>query len=160
MTRKSPRARSAGMSHSHPLSCGPFELSPVPADRDLLPGELPFTAWGQHPEGSLDLRVFDQGTWWVDVQQCPHRITDMSVEYLNNVMGYLASSAEYFYVATLRRTWTEDATDLLLGRLPVNAVAESLGATSLVDVSPEVWFESTPLVRALRAELAHRTLGG
>lgn len=75
----------------------------------------------------------------------------MPAEYVANVIGYLEGDAPHFYVATLRRIVIEDATDLQLGRLPVNLVAESLGATSLADVSPEVWLASTPLVRALRA---------
>lgn len=138
------------MSQTHRGPFGPFEPSPVPSDRDLLPGELPFTAWGQYHVGSLDLRVFDQGTWWVDADQRPHRLAEMSSEYLDNVIAYLHDDAEYFYVATRRRHILEDATDLLLGRLPVNAVAEGFGATSLADVSPEVWLASTPLVRAIR----------
>ena len=144
------------MSHSRPSLRGPFEPSPVPSDRDLLPGELPFTAWGQHPEGSLDLRVFDQGTWWVDAHQRPHRLAEMPAEYVANVIGYLEGNVEYFYVATLRRIVTEDATDMLLGRLPANAVAESLGATSLTDVSPAVWLAGTPLMRALANESRDR----
>ncbi|GAA8845090.1 hypothetical protein DUHN55_15200 [Helicobacter pylori] len=143
-----------GMSETHDVPHGPFEPSPVPSDRDLLPGELPFTAWGQHPDGTLDLRVFDQGVWWVDAQQRPHRIAKLPPEYVANVIGYLEGHAEHFYIATLRRTVVEDGTDLLLGRLPANSVAEALGATSLADVSPDVWLASTPLVRALHARFA------
>lgn len=40
---------------------GSWEPSPVPADRDLLEGDLPFTAWDQYPPGVLDIRVFDRG---------------------------------------------------------------------------------------------------
>lgn len=97
---------------------GPYEQSPVPSDRDLLPGELPFTAWGQHPTGWLDLRVFDQGVWWVDVHQHPHRIDEMSSDYRTNVISYLEERDEYFYHATRWRLLIEDVTDVCLGRLP------------------------------------------
>lgn len=104
--------------------------------------------------GALGLRVFDQGIWWVDVQQRPHRIAEMPADYVANVIGHLEGNAEYFYVATLRRIVIEDATNLLLGRLPVNAVAEGLGAPSLADVAPHAWLASTPLLRALHRHCA------
>lgn len=126
------------MSDTHPVPEGPYEPSPVPSDRDLLPGELPFTAWGQYPHGSLDLRVFDQGTWWVDFHQCPYRIDEMSSEYLSNVLDHLEDDAEYFYRATRHRLLVEDITYLWLGRLPTSAVAEALGATPFSDVSPRL----------------------
>lgn len=141
------------MSDTHAAPRGPFEPSPVPSDRDLLPGELPFTAWGQHPNGTLDLRVFDQGVWWVDARQRPHRINEMSSEYLRNVLADLEIGAERLHFAIVGKLVLEDMTDLASGRLPGNAVAEAFGATATADVSPAVWVASTPLVRALRAAL-------
>lgn len=141
------------MSDTHAAPCGPFEPSPVPSDRDLLPGELPFTAWGQHPVGSLDLRVFDQSIWWVDVRQHPHRINEMSSDYLRNVLADLEIGAKRLHLAIVRKQVLEDMTDLASGRIPGHAVAEAFGATATADVSPAVWLASTPLVRALRAAL-------
>jgi hypothetical protein len=45
----------------------PYAPSPVPADAALPVDEKPFTWFGQWGIGCLDARVFDQGTWWVDV---------------------------------------------------------------------------------------------
>lgn len=81
------------MSRQHPPS-------PVPADRDLWLGEPPFTRWGQHPHGILDLRVFDQDIWWVDITQQPHRIEEMSDAYVANVIGFLHRYRDYYYLAT------------------------------------------------------------
>lgn len=144
------------MNDEPPAPFGPYEHSPVAWDSDLLPGELPFTAWGQHPAGSIDLRVFDQGTWWVDFHQRPHRIDEMSSEYLSNVLDHLEGNVGHFYLAMRHRLLVEDITHLWLGRLPTSAVAEALGATPLSDVSPRVWLASSSLVRAIRAELGRR----
>ncbi|WP_143445414.1 hypothetical protein [Janibacter indicus] len=147
------------MSDTHAAPRGPFEPSPVPSDRDLLPGELPFTAWGQHANGTLDLRVFDQGIWWVDAQQRPHRIAEMSLEYLRNVLADLEEAAERLHLAIVRKEVLEDMAALLSGRIPGNTVAEAFGATAVADVSPAVWLASTPLVRAVHAALAQGIVG-
>lgn len=128
--------------------------SPVPSDADLWPGELPFTAWGQHEAGVLDLRVFDQGRWWVDRQQTPHLVTDMSVEYVERVIGMLEADAEYFYLMTVRRDLLQRLGDAMLGRIPTDTVAESAGVTPLLDLTPQAWLEGSPLMRALRNRLA------
>lgn len=127
--------------------------SPVPSDADLWPGELPFTAWGQHEAGVLDLRVFDQGQWWVDRQQAPHLITDMSVAYVVRVIGMLEADAEYFYVMTVRRDQLQRLGDAMLGCISTDTVAESAGATPLLDLTPHEWLEGSPLMRALRCRL-------
>lgn len=133
-----------------------YEPSPVPADRDLWPGELPFTAWGQHPYGSLDLRVFDQDVWWVDIAQRPHRIAspEMSPDYIRNVIWFLTKDAKYFYYETMRRELASMAGDLMLGRVPTELVAMAAGGPSLNDLTPEEWLEATTLMRALRRRAA------
>lgn len=131
-----------------------YPPSPVPGDRDLWPGELPFTHWGQHEHGTLDLRVFDQDVWWVDISQKPHRITDMSDDYIRNVIGFLLNHCGYYYLATLRRSLYSMLGDTLLGRPNADIVAEELGAPPLSALTPLTWLESTPLMRALRARTA------
>lgn len=132
------------------MSGQPREPSPVPADRDLWPGELPFTAWGQHEHGTLDLRVFDQDVWWVDIAQRPHRIVEMSADYIGNVIDFLVADADYFHCATMRRELVSMAGDLLLGRVPADLVARAVGGPSLTALTAEEWLESTTLMRALR----------
>lgn len=128
-----------------------FPPSPVPSDADLWPGELPFTAWGQWAYGRLDLRVFDQDVWWVDIGQRPHRLTEMPWSYITNVVAFLARDAEYFFHETMRRGVLQIWGDLLLGRVPTDLVVHSLGAPALTDLTPSQWLEATPLMRALRA---------
>lgn len=138
------------------IICGMSEPnpSPVPADRDLWPGELPFTAWGQHEYGRLDLRVFDQEVWWVDIEQRPHRLTEMSAAYIANVIAFLEQHRDYYYAETTRRLVIQLAGDLMLGRVPDEVVAGELGAPKHTDLTPEEWLEATPLMRALRRRLA------
>lgn len=133
-----------------------YEPSPVPSDADLGPEELPFTAWGQFNEGAIDLRVFDQGIWWVDVQQRPHRLTEMSPQYLTNVITHLHEHAEHFHHGQCRRRLTEIICDALTGRPNVDLIAEAAGAPALSDLTPTTWLHSTPLMRALLTELARR----
>lgn len=133
--------------------------SPVPSDADLWPGELPFTAWGQHEPGTLDLRVFDQDEWWVDRNQTPHMLTDMSVLYVERVIDMLESLAEYYYLMTVRRDLLQRMGDEMLGRVPTDTVAESAGVTPLRDLTPQAWLEGSPLMRALRRRHARREDG-
>lgn len=80
----------------------------------------------------------------------------MSLEYLVNVITYLEANADCFFLATRRRFLLEDVTDVFLGRLPVNAVAEALGATPLAAVSSTDWVLGTSLMRSLRREQSRR----
>lgn len=133
-----------------------YEPSPVPSDSDLWPGEKPFTAWGQHKQGTLDLRVFDQGAWWVDIEQHPHRLTGMSEEYLSNVIDHLTLYNREYYLASIRRQAIEDAVHMALGRASGNVLAREAGGPSGTEIEAEVWLEATPLMRALRAQLRIR----
>lgn len=74
-----------------------LEPSAVPSDGDPWPGDTPFTTWGQHGMGQLDLRVLDQGDWWVDHDEQPHRLVEMSDDYLLNVEPLLIEHRDYFY---------------------------------------------------------------
>lgn len=143
------------------MSESEYGPSPVPADADLWPGELPFTAWGQHGYGQLDLRVFDQDVYWVNIEQRPILIAaDMSREYIANVVAHLEENCEYFYRQTVRRELMQRSGDLLLGRSSVSQVAERAGAPSLRDLTPAAWLDGTPLMRRLRRTLcAYDTAG-
>ena len=75
----------AGMTDENDAEAYP--RSPVPSDRRLWPGELPFTAFGQFGENMLDLRVFGQEVGWVDRRGRPHLIAQISDEYIANVIS-------------------------------------------------------------------------
>lgn len=144
----------AGRASSWSVADNNPDPSPVPADRDLWPFELPFTAWGQYEHGCLDLRVFDQDVWWVDIAQRPHRLADMSEEYIANVIAFLEQNRDYFYAQTTRYRAVQMAGDLLLGRVPDEVVAGELGAPAHTELSPETWLNGTSLMRALRRRAA------
>jgi hypothetical protein len=128
-----------------------FPPSPVPADRDLWPGETPFTDWGQFGVDRLDLRVFDQDVWWVDRLGQPHLLVEMGEEYIGNVVVHLEENATYFYHGTIRRNFIQMLGDAYYGRVSGDVAAEASGAPALSDVTPEAWLESTPLMRRLRS---------
>ena len=156
-SRDGRQAFTATPGEDHPV--GDPVRSPVPSDADLWPGELPFTAWGQHEAGILDLRVFDQDQWWVDRNHTPHMLTDMSVLYVERVIDLLESLAEYYYLMTVRRDLLQRMGDEMLGRVSTDTVAESAGVTPLRDLTPQAWLEGSPLMRALRRRLASREDG-
>ena len=94
---------------SDDASCaeGPWEPSPVSGDLDGPLGDLPFTVWGQYEPGVLDLRVFDQGVWWVDARRQPHRLDGMSTDYLGNVVDFLEEGARPF-TSQLCAAWSSN----------------------------------------------------
>lgn len=126
--------------------------SPVPSDSRLLPGELPFTAFGQFGVGKLDIRVFDQDSWWVDRLGRAHELRQMSDEYRANVLNFLYCFAEDYHHATIVRAALQAEADTARGLEPL----ASLDAARINAQTPVQWLESTVLVRGLRA-LANKT---
>lgn len=121
--------------HSDPLK------SPVPADERLGEGEYPFTAFGQWGEGKLDLRVFDQDTWWVDRLGIPHLIEEMPKEYVHNVVSFLEKGARQFYAATLMRAIVQVTADTIYGM----DILPGLNPEVLLEMTEQEWLHSTPL---------------
>jgi hypothetical protein len=148
-----PTASLVADTHFGPASAW-FPPSPVPADRDLWPGELPFTAFGQFGPGSLDLRVFDQDVYWVDVTGRAHRIDEMDASYLDNVIAMLDARAVEFHCSTVQREAIQSFGDVMLGRTPASLLINDLGIGAVADSDARTWLMSTPLMRALRARVA------
>jgi hypothetical protein len=129
-----------------------YPPSPVPSDRDLWPGELPFTAFGQWGEGHLDLRVLDQDVYWVDRHGTPHHLTTMTPTYRASVLAHLLEHVHSYWLATCRREVLQCVGDAWLhGTLGGELMAAALGALRTSDLEPRAWLESTPLMRRLRA---------
>lgn len=118
----------------------------MPSDRNLWPGELPFTAFGQFGEGKLDLRVFDQDVYWVDRAGRPHVLAEMSLEYQANVIMFLREFADSYHAAQALRATAQFVGDTMLGLPPV----EGLDPEEIIDTPALEWLESTPLLRRLR----------
>jgi hypothetical protein len=125
-----------------------YPESPVPGDANLSEGELPFTAFGQFGVGSLDIRVFEQDKYWVDVQGTPFLLDEMDREYLLNVMGFLFVKADYYYVATVRKVALEILEAGMRGNLNADAPAAK-AARSMAAQEPVQWLNSTRLLQKL-----------
>ena len=124
-----------------------FPPSPVPSDSRLLPGELPFTVFGQFGAGKLDIRVFDQDSWWVDRWGCAHELRSMSSDYRANVLNFLYRYADEYHHATIVRAALQAEVDIARGLEPLPC----LDAARINAQTPAQWLESTVLVRGLRA---------
>ena len=133
-----------------PGNVEPVQPRPVPSDQDLPDGVKPFTAFGQYGYGHLDLRVFDQDTWWVDIHGRPHLLTEMSEEYRHNVIRHLEANRDYLH----SRVALAEAIDLVeytfTGAHNPTSASAVAGAPTTHEVDPEAWLEATPLMRRLR----------
>lgn len=117
-----------------------------------------WTPWGSSSPGALDLGVLDQGQWWVDITGTPHRLVQMSTTYLGNVEALLVEHTDDLFYGYATQVLQGEIWDALEGRLNPETVARQAGAASLARIDPEAWLDATPLMRALRAELARRRL--
>lgn len=114
---------------------------------------MPFTVWDQWPVGSLDLRVFEQDVYWVDINQRPHRIDQMTALYRRNVIRFLSGNQDYYFVMWARLHLLRLVAGLLTGGVDGDTRAPALGNPAQDDLWPGEWLESTPLMRRLRASL-------
>jgi len=132
--------------------------SPVPADRFLLPGEFPFTSFGQLGAGNLDKRVFEQDQWWVDVNGVPHVLTEMTTEYLRNVLNFLFRDIESFYLgALLRYAVHVSMTSLDIPEIDPAEFSDFVYSLSNIsEQNPAEWLNSTPLVQKIMSILDSR----
>jgi hypothetical protein len=115
------------------------------------PDEPLFTDFGQFGPGNLDLRCFGQQRWWVNRDGVAFEIdSEMSLEYVENVIGFLDQDAAYFHSGVLRSL----AIELVATLEAQNAVASREAAFALRSVweqSPGQWLLGTPLAVALAA---------
>ena len=130
-----------------------YPISPVPDDDILLPGELPFTAFGQHGVNRFDERVFEQEVYWVDYFGNEHLIAEMDKSYVENVLRYLNEGVDIFYLGAVERYIANKLTDSLLERVNRDDMVEQFNIPSIAMLKPIEWLESTPLYRKLQASL-------
>lgn len=132
------------------LEDGKYPHSPVPDDDTLLPGELPFTAFGQHGINRLDKRVFEQDVFWVNYLGEEHLIIEMDKSYVENVVKYLLEGVDIFYQGAVERYIANKLTDSLLERVNRDDIVEQFNIPSVAMLEPIEWLESTPLYRKLK----------
>ena len=128
-----------------------YPPSPVPSDETLLPGELPFTAFGQFGEGKMDNRVFEQDIYWVNVKGEAFLLEEMSSDYRCNVINFLLENCEYFHGWAALRSGIDALAAALRGEVHAEILTRELGLPTLDELDPHDWLESTPLMRRLRA---------
>ena len=97
----------------------------------------------------LDLRVFEQATWWVDREGRAHAMTGMSVEYRQAVTAHLERHAATFHAAYARKQVIELAAEVLLGLPGSSIIALQAGDPAAAEVTPTAWLAATPLMRGL-----------
>lgn len=128
-----------------------YPTSPVASDSDLDDGVLPFTAFGQFGYGAMDLRVLDQQQYWVDVHGRSHLLTQMSSDYLGNVIAHLHDNANSLHLAVVRRWAAQALTEATDSRRPDGQHARK--GQPPYQLSSTDWLETTPLVLALRERI-------
>ena len=107
--------------------------------------EKPFTEFGQFGPGNLDLRVFVQDTYWVDVYGEPHLISEMREDYRRNVIIHLLDNARFFHAGIV----LEQAI-VALGQAMGYAI-ESSFESDVAGKESLRWLEATTLMKHLRA---------
>lgn len=114
----------------------------------------PFEQFGQFGPGRIDMRVFDQDAYWVDSDGVGHALSDMSEEYLRNVVSFLEDSSCRFHIRSGVREVVESLVSALSAQTPWLALADELGISRIIDTDALVWLESTPLMRGLRQRVS------
>lgn len=114
------------------------------------PPEGPFTDFGQFGPGNLDLRVFLQLEYWVDIQGTGHLITSMSDAYRSAVIQMLLIQAPVIHLGFRHLALGKIYAAMILRD---DGVVESLLLTeiALLEGRDSYGFiENTPLMKRLR----------
>ena len=128
-----------------------YANSPVEADKYLNPGEKPFTAFGHHGAGRLDIRVFLQDEYWVNILGKPFHIKDMSYDYLNAVLTMLFENANTYYTS-IARWYTVELISITSGitNPPWDYIQRVMEETSsLILLTPIEWLNESILVKKI-----------
>ena len=112
-----------------------------------------FTDFGWGGEDSIDLRVFEQDIYWVDMHGRPHKLEEMDEDYLSNVLSFIFVHARAYHEAYAQMKVTEAAIAALKGQMHAEVLAAAIGE-SVAQVSTPKWLASTPLYRKIESLLA------
>lgn len=123
--------------------------------RDEVLADYPFTDFSKAKAGKIDLRVFYQTEWWLDINAVPHRLDEMTEEYLQNVLTHLFTNMDGFYFGVAQR----DISALIVLALQLPATDEA-GiererilrediAKGVTAQTPGQWLSSVPLVKRI-----------
>lgn len=122
--------------------------NPVEADKYLPAGEVPFTDFGQGGYGTLDIRVFMQDTYWVNISGKPFLLLEMEEDYLNKVLIMLFENAEGYY-ASIARWYALELLSIVNGIIepPWDYLEKTKDSSAAILLStPHEWLNNTLLV--------------
>lgn len=110
------------------------------------------------PPGKLDARVLWQESHWVTIRAEVLELAQMSDEHLEAVVAMLGDSA---LALAVHIDAMVDALDALVqaaadGVVRADFITSELMGASIASVTPAEFLETTPLIRAIRRELARR----
>ena len=108
------------------------------------------------PPGVLDARVLDQEQYWLTADAAVQQIAAMSTEHLTAVVAFLRSRATSLHMSAIVDALVDLIEADAEGRLTADQITHEVTGTHLGSVDAAAWLEATPLVRALRRELARR----
>lgn len=116
----------------------------------------------EQESGTLDLRVFLQDEFWVNVDGVVFRLEDMTHEYLANVMSFLFRDAEHYHASILE--WFAVGVMTFTAGVLCPSEAQRLeflaDAHACVDADAEAWLKSTVLVQRIEQLLNDGDLVG
>jgi hypothetical protein len=129
------------------------DSAPSATREDALPsGIRPFTDYGQFGPGMLDTRVLWQDAVWVDWHGMPHRLEEMSQEYLGNVIDFLYEVAPAWRQQALLHALTALAELATEPEDHADALCEAGDDLArLHELHPTSWIDLTPLMQRLQA---------
>lgn len=106
--------------------------------------------------GTLDSRVLTQEHYWVTVDAIVLPLGAMTEAHLSAVVRFLLTRATLLHLDAMVDALADLIEARALGETTAEQLMHDLTGQSIASVSPDAWFESTPLLRALRRELARR----
>ena len=110
----------------------------------------PFTNFNQFGQGRMDLRVFDQNTWWVSIEGKGTLLEELNSEQLTEILNFLFNKAEYFHEVYTTNQLILMVSAHLEGSAPDGIIEIKLmGVDELSMMTPHQWLASTALMRKI-----------
>jgi len=106
--------------------------------------------------GTLDARVLHQARYWVTADGVVLPLASMAGAHLSAVIRLLRARATPLHLAAMAATLADLIEACVTGGTTAEQLTHDLTGQSIASVSAHTWLESTPLMRALRRELAAR----
>ena len=129
--------------------------NPVESDLYLPKGEIPFTNFGHGGRGFMDIRVFLQDVYWVNIEGIAFRLDELSTDYLNNILVILFENAETHF-ATMAKWYALELMSIMSGVIYTPweyAEKTKETATEMLLSTPHEWLNSSLLVVKILALL-------